>query len=168
MASEVISTALLLIASVIACVALINAIYPSLYTATSSITSMTNTVNDRMKSEVRFIYSTGDTSSGNTIDVWVKNIGSNRIFLSQAGNIDIFYGRDTGVMTHTSYTNGTLGQDTWQYTIENDAGDIGVLDPGETLHITIRTTDAFIAPTDQYRVRLVLANGVYCEDSFSV
>ena len=73
MASEVISSALLMIATIIATVALINAVFPSIYGMSGTITTVTNNVNDQMKTDMKFIYETTDNS--NHMTAWVKNTG---------------------------------------------------------------------------------------------
>ncbi len=163
MASEVISSALLMIATIVATVALINAVIPSIYSMSGSITSVTHNVNEQMKTDVKFIYETADDS--NHLTAWVKNTGQTQLALTNFNHTDVFFGDANGVMTRaqlnsTEYPN-------WSFTLENDNGD-GQWDPGETLRIDITAPvdQPFVSGTD-YKVRLTLYNGAFCEDYFT-
>ena len=162
MASEVMSSALLMIATIIAAVALINAVFPSVYSMAGSITSATGTVNDRMKSDIKFIYET--TDGNHNLTAWIKNTGKTQLVPSSFNNTDIFYGETDSQMTR-AVLNSTSAP-SWTYAIENDNGN-GRWDPGETMRITIVSDQPFVAGSD-YKIRAVLYNGVFCEDYFSV
>jgi archaeal flagellar protein FlaG len=163
MASEVISTALLMIATVVAAVALINAVFPSIYGMSGSIQAVTNNVNDRMKTEIQFIYETPD-SSGNSLAAWVKNTGQTQMTPGELNDSDLFISDADGVMQLASLNSSTAP--CWTYTIENGNGN-GIWGPGETLEINLNTNQPFVQGNN-YDIRLVLYNGAYCEDSFSV
>jgi archaeal flagellar protein FlaG len=162
MASEVISSALLMIATIIAAVALINAVFPSIYGMSGSITTMTNNVDDRMKSDIKFIYETTDQS--NNLTAWIKNTGQTQIIPASFNDTDVFYGDANGVMKR-AILNSTSAPG-WTYNIENDNGN-GRLDPGETLCIHVLSDEPF-TPGNYYKIRLVLYNGAFCEDYFTV
>jgi flagellar protein FlaG len=164
MAQEVLSSALLMIATIIASVALVNAVYPSIFTMTGSISMMTNSVDQRMKSEISVIFESSPNT--NTLYVWVKNIGKTEIPQDSLQQYtDIFYGSGSGAMSRAVY-NGSENPK-WAYSIESGSGDGDTSwDPGETIKMTITTTGEF-TPGD-HRVRIILPNKVYCEDTFSV
>lgn len=162
MASEVMSSALLMIATIIAAVALINAVFPSIYGMSGSITAVSTNVNDRMKSDIKFIYETSDHTTQMT--AWVKNTGKTSILLSNFNYTDMFYGQSNGAMTR-AVLNQTSAP-SWTYAIENGDGN-GKWDPGETMRITINATTPFLEGND-YRLRITLPNGVYCEDYFTL
>jgi flagellar protein FlaG len=162
MASEVISSALLMIATIIAAIALINVVFPSIYGMSGSISMMTDNVNDRMKSDFKIIYETTDESYNLT--AWLKNTGETQLILSRFNSTDVFYGDINGLMKR-ALLNSTSGP-SWTYTIENDNGN-GRWDPGETLKISIQADEQF-TPGNRYKVRIVLYNGAFCEDYFAV
>lgn len=162
MASEVLSSALLMIATVIAAVALINAVFPSIYGMSGSITAVSGNINDRMKTDIKFIYETSDHTTYMT--AWVKNTGKGSIVLSNFNHTDVFYGQANGAMTR-AMINQTYSP-SWTYVIENDDSNAR-WDPGETMRISINATDTFVAGND-YRVRIILTNGVFCEDYFTL
>ncbi|HTY89693.1 MAG TPA: hypothetical protein VMC84_00800 [Methanocella sp.] len=162
MASEVISSALLMIATIIAAVALISAVFPSVYSMAGSITSTTSTVNDRMKSDIKFIYETTDQEY--TLTAWLKNTGKTQLLPSSFNNTDIFYGETNSAMAR-AVLNATSAP-SWTFEIENDNGN-GRWDPGETMKIQIVSDEKF-TPGNDYKIRAVLYNGVFCEDYFTV
>jgi len=161
MASEVISSALLMVATIIATIALINAVFPSIYGMSGTITTVTHNVNDQMKTDLKFIYETTDTT--NHLTAWVKNTGSSNIYLTNFNNTDLFYGEADGVMSRATL-NGTSGS-YWTYTIENGNGD-STWSPGQTMRIDITSADNFV-PGEDYKIRLTLPNGAFTEDYFT-
>lgn len=161
MASEVISSALLMIATIIATVALINAVFPSIYGMSGTITTVTNNVNDQLKTDMKFIYETTDNT--NHMTAWVKNTGRSNIYLASFDKTDLFYGDANGVMNRATL-NGTTGS-YWTYTIENGNGD-STWGPGQTMRIDITAADDFVPGTD-YKIRLTLPNGAFTEDYFT-
>ena len=163
MASEVISSALLMIATIVATVALISAVIPSIYSMSGSITSVTHSVNNQMKTDVKFIYETTDDS--NHLTAWVKNTGQTELALTNFNLTDVFYGDADGVMTRAQLN--STEYPSWTFRLENDNGD-GQWDPGETLRIdlTAPVDQPFVSGTD-YKVRLTLYNGAFCEDYFT-
>ena len=162
MVSEVIGTALIMIATVVAAVALINAVFPSIYGVSDSITAVTNNVNNQMKSEFMFIYESPD-QSGNNLTAWVKNTGETQVALSELNDSDLFISNSNGVMQMASLNATT--QPNWTYAIENGNGD-GQWDPGQTLEINLVTSQPFTQGSG-YTIRLVMYNGAYCEDYFT-
>lgn len=161
MAQEVMSTALLMIATIIATVALVNAVFPSIYGTVGSISTVTNTVNDRMKTDMRIVYETATVDTP-TLTVWIKNTGKVEVAGSSIEYSDVFFGDGTGPLTRATYD---AGANMWVYEIENDDGD-GFWGYGETIKVTITAADNFAA--GDHRVRMVLYNGVYCEDAFTL
>jgi flagellar protein FlaG len=162
MAQEVMSSALLMIATIIAAVALINAVFPSIYSMAGSISTTTGTVNDRMKSDIKFIYET--TDQGHNLTVWLKNTGKTQLVPSSFNNTDIFFGETSSAMTRAVLNASTAPS--WTFAIENDDSN-GRWDPGETLRIDILSDQTF-TPGNDYKIRAVLYNGVFCEDYFTV
>lgn len=163
MASEVISTALLMIATVVAAVALINAVFPSIYGMSDSIQSVTSNVNNRMQSEFQFIYETPNPA-GNSLTAWVKNTGETQVTPAELSDSDLFISNANGAMQMANLNSSTAPS--WTYTIENGNSN-GIWGPGETLEINLNANESFVTGND-YDIRLVLYNGAYCEDSFSV
>ena len=163
MVSEVIGTALIMIATVVAAVALINAVFPSIYSVSDSISAVTGNVNNQMKSEFMFIYESPD-QSGNNLTAWVKNTGETQVAANELNDSDLFISNSNGVMQMANLNSSK--QPSWTYTIENSNGD-GQWDPGETLEINLVTNQPFVQGSS-YTTRLVMYNGAYCEGYFTV
>lgn len=163
MAEETISTAILTVATIIAAVVLLNAIYPALYSASGSILSMNSVTVDRMKTDVKVLteYPGTDVDGHFNLVVWVKNTGETVIAESDLGLTDVYLYPGNGVATRISQSGGSRN---WTYTILGGDGDQN-WDPVETLQVTIDYGSSL--PSGTARFRIALDNGVYAEDTFS-
>lgn len=159
MAKEVITSAILVIVSVIAAVTFVNAILPSVYGLSESYSSVAHNMEDQFKTDIDiiFIYPDGNTD---TVYVWIKNVGSSNVPLSQLQYCDIF------ILSSSNYWNPgfeSASNPSWEYTLENGDGD--TWNRGETIKAAIEL-DAL--PGDIYKITFFLYNGVSTSDTFSV
>lgn len=163
MAEETISTAILTVATIIAAVVLLNAIYPSLYSASGSILSMDSATVDRMNTDLKVLteFPSADSDGHFQVTAWVKNTGSTSIRHSDLDLTDVYLYPGSGVATRFSLAGGAPN---WQYGILSGDGDSD-WDPGETLQVTLHYGSAL--PSGTARLRLALYNGVFAEDTFS-
>ena len=163
MAEETISTAILTVATIIAAVVLLNAIYPALYSASGSIMSMNSATADRMKTDVKVLteYPGTDDDGHFHLVVWVKNTGGTTIKASSMDLADVYLYTGNGVTTRISQTGGARN---WHYSLLSGDGDSD-WDPTETLEVTLDYGDSL--PAGTARFRLALDNGVFAEDTFS-
>lgn len=152
---KAITTALLIVISMIMSVLLFNAAYPAVTRGGESINSMTMHVTDRMKSQINIIHASGeldssgfwqDTNGNGQFEVflWVKNVGDARITAIQ--NSDVFFGPEGNFVRIPYSTDNSKGFPYWSDSLEN-ASD---WDPNTTLKITIHygvplTTDRYFA-----------------------
>jgi flagellar protein FlaG len=162
MAKEVIVTAILLIASVIAVVAFVNAIIPSVYDLSNSYSSLADNMGDQFKTaiDIVFIY---PNPAGNNVSVWIKNIGSTNIPLSKLGYCDIF------VLSPSYYWNPRFESSTlpaWNYTVVN-GNDGDTWNRGETIKATIYFDNVSL-PSNTTQITFFLYNGVSASDKFSM
>ena len=65
---------MLVIASLIAAIALINAVLPATGKSASALTTANSEAAKRIKTDIDVIYASGNTSG--TITIWVKNVGT--------------------------------------------------------------------------------------------
>jgi archaeal flagellar protein FlaG len=161
MAEEAISTAILTVATIIAALVLVNAMYPSLYSASGSILSMNDRTADRIRTDLTVLtewYPLSHPADDIQLEAWVKNTGSTIITEKDLGNSDLFL--DTG--NHRSVR---IANSDWAGALVNDDGD-GNWGPTETLHLTVHFNPAG-SSTGNWWLRLALPNGVYTEDSFA-
>jgi flagellar protein FlaG len=162
MAQETISSAILIIAAIIATVALVNAVYPSLYTATDSVGSVSSTASDRVKTELKITMSSQPNASA--LFVWVKNAGSTKILASNIAYTDVYFG-DRGNVSRVR--SGVSDPYHWSYTLDDVSGD-GNWGPGETMQIMITDPDASHLTTGIHVVKLVLYNTASVEDTVTI
>lgn len=154
---KAITTGLLIIASVVATVALINAVIPALGKSSSALVSANAAASDRIRTDIEILHATGDTSA-KTVTFWVKNIGSTTI--KDITRSDIFLDTPSSV-SHLSYTSG-CSSDCWDYALEGGATDWKYT---ETVKFTISLSSL---ATGVYSVRLSVFNGVSADKDFSV
>ncbi|MCQ1535939.1 hypothetical protein FTO70_09655 [Methanosarcina sp. KYL-1] len=160
MAKEVIATALLVMTSVIAVVAFVNAVLPSVYDLSNSYTSIASNMEDQFKTDmdIIFIY-----PEGNNVSVWIKNVGSSNVPLSQLQYSDVF------IISSSGYHNPgfeSASFPSWSYTLENgDSGD--TWNRGETLKVAITFNDGDPLAAGTYKISFFLYNGVSVSDTFS-
>ena len=159
MTETAITTAIITIASVICVCMLINAIYPAMHRATSSVVATSEKLGDRIETSIDIIEEANQSSYEY---VWVKNTGSSEI--AQIENSDVFFGEINDFQRITF--NSTLSvTPSWNYSIDNDDGD-GRWDIGETLNITINSSSEITA--GDYYVKIIVYNGISDEDKFSI
>jgi flagellar protein FlaG len=161
MAEEAISTAILTVATIIAALVLVNAMYPSLYSASGSILSMNDRSAERIRTDLTVLtewYPQAHPADDIQLEAWLKNTGSTTITARDMGISDLFL--YTGNRTSVRIPNAD-----WSYEILNGDGDTG-WGPTETIRLTVHF-DPADSSSGTWRIRLALPNGVYAEDSFT-
>jgi len=156
MAKEVIVTAILIISSVIAVVAFVNAIIPSVYDLSNSYNSLANNMGDQLKTAIEIVFIHPD---GNNVSVWIKNVGSTNIPISQLRYSDIF------ILSPAGYSNPVFestSKPSWNCTLAN--GNDDTWNRGETLNVSINFDTL---QTGNYQMTFFLYNGVSASDKFS-
>jgi archaeal flagellar protein FlaG len=159
MAKEVIVTAILVIASVVAVVAFVNAVIPSVYDLSNSYSSLADNMGDQVKSAIDIVFIYPDTAEKN-VSVWIKNVGSTNIPLSKLGYSDVF------VLSSSNYWNPGFESSTkpsWNYTVVNGRGG-DTWNRGETIKVSIYFDNM---PSNTTQITFFLYNGVSTSDKFS-
>jgi len=164
---KTITTAFLIIISVVLAMLLFNVTYPAVMEGSDAITSMSNKEADRLRSRIEVIHIAGeldasgawsDTNGNGVFDViaWVKNIGSTRINGLQS--LDIFFGEEGNFkrIPHESRAGGSYPR--WTWSIEN-AGD---WQPAATLRISIQYSSAL--SSGRYFFKLITPSGLQDQD----
>ncbi len=156
---KAITTALLIIAGVICTIFLFNAVYPMVNRSVQSMTSMTDDINERMKSKISIVHE-ANTADRQTVYIWVKNVGESRIVVIEES--DVFFGQENN-FSRIPYVDDAGGAyPRWSYTLENDTE----WKSNATLKITISYDSDPGAAT--YFVKVVIPNGISDEDFFSM
>lgn len=162
MSSTPITESYFIIVAVIAATVLTAAIIPSIATVSNVYTQQAQNFQDKGNLQVTIIFAEG-VSGSKTATIWLKNTGISSLPSSLINQSELFFG-PTGAFSRIQYNStGGIG---WHYTIVNDINHNGILDPGETLQITV-TLQSSLSSGDYY-VRFVTYLGTYSEYSFSM
>jgi archaellum component FlaG (FlaF/FlaG flagellin family) len=149
---KAITTILLLIAGIVCTVLVINTVYPAVNRSTAAMVTIAGKADERIQTNVEIIQTAVvDTN----VHVWVKNIGTARILAIEQS--DLFFGV-TGAQARVPYGSGSPF---WDYQIENNTE----WTPMATVRFTVHLASA---PSGNYVMKLVLANGISDEYVFSV
>jgi flagellar protein FlaG len=162
MSSESITTALFLITAVVASAVLINAMYPVIQNMAGTFSSSTHEADQRIRTDFKII---ATHASDGTVQVWMKNIGSERIGIADIKRSDVFCGA-VGNFDHLSYTNSTPGEKQWteEFGTSYDLNANGFWDSGETLKITAK---APFSSGEKVFFQFALPNGIWRSIEFT-
>ena len=162
MSSESITTALFLITAVVASAVLINAMYPVIQNMAGTFSSSTHEADQRIRTDFKII---ATYASSGTVQVWMKNIGSERISLAEIKKGDVFCGA-VGSFDHLTYTSSTPGPKQWteEFGTDYDLNANGFWDPGETVKITAK---APFSSGDKVFFQFALPNGIWRSIEFT-
>jgi flagellar protein FlaG len=169
MSAETITTALFLITAVVASAVLINAVYPVISTMAGTFSSTTHESDVRIRTDFKII-ATYASESSETGQVWMKNIGSEQISISDIQRADVFGGA-TGNFEHLAHiTSGSPGDNQWTETFttpEYNLNNNQFWDPGETVKVTFRTNTI---PSQGSKVyfQFALPDGIWRSTEFTV
>lgn len=168
---KAITTAFMVVISVVVSVMIYNTVYPAVVQSSDSMINMRVRMDDRLRSQVEIVHAIGeldrqgvwqDTNGDGDFNVfvWVKNVGSSRI--NAIEQTDIFFGAE-GNFVRIPYK-GQAGNNYpyWEWKLENDSS----WNPTATLRIAIHHTAPL--PPGRYFVKVVLANGLSYDYFFSM
>jgi len=168
---KVISSILLIIASVVGVGLVINSTLPAISRASDAMSSSSAQVDTRIKTQIEIIHTVGeldgngvwqDTNNDGYFNVfiWVKNVGVARI--TEEEECDIFLGPE-GDFSRIPYTGDAGGSyPQWNYQVENDTE----WRPGATVKFTISYSSAL--STGSYFTKVITPSGIVDEDYFSM
>ncbi len=161
MATDMITSAILMIGTLIVVSVLISSIFPGVFEAAGSIKSSSDSAEDRIGTSATVVnYDLGP----DTVRLDVLNNGKNSLPVSLI-NMTVAY------LANVTSPQGLLafGQDTerqwWDYTISG--ADDHSWDTGDTLVVTITSPRYDLVPGD-YRFRMILYNGATVENRFNI
>lgn len=175
---KAIITVLLLIGGVVLVAYMINGLFPVVNRGNDAVVSMSDIIDDRIKSNVSIIHAVSeydasqpgtwrDLNSNGWFDIiaWVKNVGSSRVLGIE--ECDVFFGTEGNFQrySHSTYASGTPN---WVYSLEDSASDWS---PGKTNKITLRYALTYVASglstNTTYKLKLIIPNGISDELCFS-
>lgn len=159
---------MLMIAGIAATAFVINAIMPSIQRAGSDIVAASDSVGNRMRSDVRIIETSG-TDGSDTVQVWAKNVGTADI--GSLDKVDVFFG-ETDNFERVTFDDQPecvsplvppRTDPCWQYQVENAT----YWTPFATLRISIYL-DYDLVAGEEYVATIVLPNGIRVSETFTL
>lgn len=136
MASEAISSAILIIGAVLGAAVLVTAILPAIFSAGDTFGTVSSSAEQKLRTDFRIVntYTAGVTE----VQVWMKNVGSNRISTYDLQKSDVFIGIGNEYKRY-GYDGATSpAAGTFKYTL--DPSD-GYWDVGDTVEIIVTDVD---------------------------
>lgn len=157
---KVITTALLIISSVIGAVALTNAFLPAVNRGSGAILASSAAVAERVKTEVSIVFAAG-VPTPNEARFWAKNVGTQEI--TAINQSDLFLTTPVEIKSIPFNAScATAAPECWSFTFEGGAT---AWSRTATIKVTVRLNTL---PTGQYAIKFVVPNGVSAEKVFSV
>jgi len=153
MSAETITTAIFLITAVVATAVLVNAIYPVIYTTAGTFQSSTHDADTRLRTDFKIV---ATFATSNQANIYLKNIGSQRISMVEIEKADVFCGT---VGNRLTYDQSLIPINTW--TADLLPAD-GYWDTGDTLHITTYNTNV-----GTVYFQFILPNGIWRSTEFT-
>ena len=156
---KAVTTAILIIAGVVCMIFVFNSVYPMINRSSAAMISMTDTIDDRMKSRISILHA-ANTASRQTVYLWVKNVGTTRIVAIEES--DVFFGPSDNFSRVPHLGDAGASYPRWEYTLENDTEWLS----SATLKITISYDTDPGAGT--YYGKVIIPNGISDEYYFSM
>ncbi len=160
MASEAISSSIMIIGAVLGAAVLITAILPAIFSAGVTFGTVSSSAEQKLKTDFRIVntYTAGE----DTVQVWLKNVGNNRISIYDIRNSDVFLGVGSEYDRLGYNNDGSAG--TFKYILDSDDGN---WDIGETVEIYITDTGMLDIGTSSVLFTFSLPNSVRRTITFS-
>ncbi len=151
---------MLTIAAIVAIVAVVNAVLPSVGRTSGALVSASGVVQDRIASQIDIVHATGQDGNPEA-RVWVKNIGASTV--DPLERVDVFFGPD-GDFQRIPHGDAGCTAPCWESTFENGTQ---TWEPTSTVRITIHA-EANLATGTTYYVKVVTPNGITDSKFFTV
>ena len=158
---KAITSGLLIIASVVAALALINAVIPAMSESSGALVTANSAAADRIRTDIEVVHVATDTSPGSEdqVIVWVKNIGLNKIAPIESSDVFLTTPSTVKRLSHGSGS----GAEYWDYTLENGTEWTQAVTVKMTLHLADGSVTA-----GGYNVSVSVYNSVNATKDFSV
>ena len=159
---KAITTAILIIASIIAALALVNTVMPAMGRSSSALLIANKDAAERIKTDIEIITAVGDATA-NTITVWVKNIGTQVITPVNSSDVILTAPSPNGVK-RLSYVSGCSTGDCWDFAFEGSPSPTA-WSRAVTVKFTLTLTDV---TTGVHSITISTFNAVSATKAFSV
>lgn len=167
MASEAISSSIMIIGAVLGAAVLITAILPAIFSAGDTFGTVSSSAEQKLRTDFRIV-NTYTTSGISYVQVWMKNVGGNRISTNEISSSDVFIGLGSSYSRyeydsiHT--TPGDLDAGKFYYVLSGAAD--GYWDIGETVEIVAKYSSGTTG-TNNVLFTFALPNSVRRTTTFS-
>lgn len=156
---KAITTALLIIAGVVCMIFVFNSVYPMINRSSQAMSSMAETVDERMKSRINIVHA-ANNATRTEVYLWIKNVGTQRILGIEQS--DLFFGPENNFDRIPCTTDAGGLNPSWTYELANDT-EWGT---SATLKITI-TYDSDPGQ-GTYFAKFIIPNGISDDFYFSM
>ena len=157
---KTITTAILVIASIVASVALMNAVLPAASKGSGALLTANNAAADRIKTDTEIVFASGN-STGDEIIFWVKNVGSKAI--KPIGDSDVFLDTPSTISRIPYDANCSSSvPPCWKYAIEGGESE---WTQAVTIKVTLHLSSG---STGLHKVTFTVYNAVRAEKEFSI
>lgn len=159
MASEAISSSIMIIGAVLGAAVLIAAILPAIFSAGDSFGTVAHSAEQKLRTDFRIVNAYAANELSTTVKVWMKNVGGDRISIYDIQKSDVFLGYDSN---YARYGYAAAGAGTFTYSLPAGGGYWSI---GDTVEITVTTSGA--VGTDPISFTFALPNSVRRTTTFS-
>ena len=161
---------MMLITAVVASAILITAVFPIVWNMVSTFSSASHETDARMRTDFRIVATFANASPNSKGEIYLKNVGSNRMGLEEINRSDVFFGK-TGQFTRLSFTSGGISSGQWGYefTVASyDTNSNKIWDTGETIKVITNPTTNTLVSGDPVYFQFILPNSVGRSTEYSV
>ena len=151
---------MLTIASIVAIVAVANAVLPSVGRTSGALISASGVVEDRIASQIEVVHATGQNGNPDAT-VWAKNIGANAV--DPLARVDVFFGPSNNFQ-RIPHGEAGCSAPCWEGTLENGTA---TWEQTSTLRILVHSGTNLTTGTTYY-VKVVTPNGISDSKFFTV
>ena len=159
---KTITTALLVIASIVATVALINAVMPAVGKGSGALLQANSDAADRIKTDIEIVFASGN-STGDEITFWVKNVGTKVIKTESKSDVFLTTSTTFKRISFNSSCSASLS-DCWKFNLE---GGSAQWTKSATIKVSMFLTGDSVA-TGLHTVKMAVVNAVTAEKDFSL
>jgi hypothetical protein len=156
---KAITTALLIIAGVVCMIFVFNSVYPMINRSSQAMSSMAETVDERMKSRINIVHA-ANSANRTEVYLWVKNVGTQRILDVQES--DLFFGLENN-FDRIPYVGDAAGaKPNWNFQLVNDE------EWGTSATVKITITYNSDPGVGTYFTKFIIPNGISDDFYFSM
>ena len=156
---KAITTALLIVAGVVCMIFVFNSVYPMINRSSQAMSSMAETVDERMKSRINIVHA-ANNSTRTEVYLWIKNVGTQRI--DQIEKSDLFFGLENNFDQIPYIDNAGGVKPYWEYDLVNDT------EWGTSATIKITISYEIDPGAGTYFSKYIIPNGISDDFYFSM